>query len=115
MRHAFDTDHIAAIDNTTRLAFLNFADGWAFSKPVRKVYYHLTITPLSAAVALILEVRPDRGEVVRRHPRLGNLRLSGHAEVPGPIRQRIGPGTQLEGQPTKAAVPFGVPRPVGPS
>ena len=25
-------------------AFMNFAYGWAFSKPVRKVYYNLTVT-----------------------------------------------------------------------
>src|SRR5690349_4099107 len=35
-------------------AFMNFAYGWAFSKPVRKVYYNLTITGLSVAVALIV-------------------------------------------------------------
>jgi high-affinity nickel-transport protein len=34
--------------------FMNFAYGWAFSKPVRKVYYNLTITGLSVAVALII-------------------------------------------------------------
>jgi high-affinity nickel-transport protein len=33
---------------------MNFAYGWAFSKPVRKVYYNLTITGLSVAVALII-------------------------------------------------------------
>src|SRR5262249_2130538 len=31
-----------------------FAYGWAFSKPVRKVYYNITITALSVAVALII-------------------------------------------------------------
>jgi nickel/cobalt transporter (NiCoT) family protein len=35
-------------------SFMNFAYGWAFSKPVRKVYYNLTITGLSIAVALII-------------------------------------------------------------
>lgn len=35
-------------------AFMNFAYGWAFSKPVRKVYYNLTITGLSVAVALVI-------------------------------------------------------------
>jgi high-affinity nickel-transport protein len=35
-------------------SFMNFAYGWAFSKPVRKVYYNLTITGLSVAVALIV-------------------------------------------------------------
>lgn len=34
--------------------FMNFAYGWAFSKPVRKVYYNLTITGLSVAVAVII-------------------------------------------------------------
>lgn len=34
--------------------FMNFAYGWAFSKPVRKVYYNLTITGLSVAVALLI-------------------------------------------------------------
>jgi high-affinity nickel-transport protein len=33
---------------------MNFAYGWAFSKPVRKVYYNITITALSVAVALIV-------------------------------------------------------------
>ena len=35
-------------------AFMNFAYGWAFSKPVRKVYYNITITGLSVAVALLI-------------------------------------------------------------
>jgi high-affinity nickel-transport protein len=37
-------------------SFMNFAYGWAFSKPVRKVYYNITITALSVAVALIIGV-----------------------------------------------------------
>lgn len=36
--------------------FMNFAYGWAFSKPVRKVFYNMTITALSVAVALIIGV-----------------------------------------------------------
>ena len=36
--------------------FMNFAYGWAFSKPVRKVFYNITITGLSVAVALIIGV-----------------------------------------------------------
>ena len=35
-------------------SFMNFAYGWAFSKPVRKVYHNITITGLSVAVALII-------------------------------------------------------------
>lgn len=34
--------------------FMNFAYGWAFAKPVRKIYYNITITGLSIAVALII-------------------------------------------------------------
>jgi high-affinity nickel-transport protein len=34
--------------------FMNFAYGWVFSKPVRKLYYNITITALSVAVALII-------------------------------------------------------------
>jgi high-affinity nickel-transport protein len=34
--------------------FMNFAYGWAFAKPVRKVYYNITITALSVAVALVI-------------------------------------------------------------
>jgi nickel/cobalt transporter (NiCoT) family protein len=35
-------------------SFMNFAYGWAFSEPVRKVYYNITITGLSVAVALFI-------------------------------------------------------------
>jgi high-affinity nickel-transport protein len=35
-------------------SFMNFAYGWAFSKPVRKVYYNITITGLSVVVALAI-------------------------------------------------------------
>jgi nickel/cobalt transporter (NiCoT) family protein len=34
--------------------FMNFAYGWAFSRPVRKVYYNLIITGLSVAAAFII-------------------------------------------------------------
>ncbi|MEQ3550315.1 HoxN/HupN/NixA family nickel/cobalt transporter [Pseudonocardia nematodicida] len=33
---------------------MNFAYGWAFARPVRKVYYNITITALSVAVALVI-------------------------------------------------------------
>ncbi len=39
-----------SIDGT----FMNFAYGWAFSNPVRKVFYNITITGLSVAVALLI-------------------------------------------------------------
>jgi nickel/cobalt transporter (NiCoT) family protein len=35
-------------------SFMNFAYGWAFSKPVRKVFYNITITGLSVAMALVI-------------------------------------------------------------
>ena len=41
----FDT-----IDGT----FMNFAHGWAFSKPVRKVFYNITITSLSVVIAALI-------------------------------------------------------------
>jgi nickel/cobalt transporter (NiCoT) family protein len=35
-------------------SFMNFAYGWAFSNPVRKIYYNITITGLSVVVALLI-------------------------------------------------------------
>jgi high-affinity nickel-transport protein len=35
-------------------AFMNIAYGWAFSRPVRKIYYNITVTALSVAVAMII-------------------------------------------------------------
>jgi len=35
-------------------SFMNFAYGWAFSKPVRKIYYNITVTGLSIVVALFI-------------------------------------------------------------
>lgn len=35
-------------------SFMNFAYGWAFSNPVRKIYYNIAITGLSVAVALLI-------------------------------------------------------------
>ncbi len=40
--------------DTTDGVFMNAAYGWAFAKPVRKVFYNITITSLSVAVALII-------------------------------------------------------------
>ncbi len=34
--------------------FMNFAYGWAFSRPVRKVYYNLTMTGLSVVIAFFV-------------------------------------------------------------
>ncbi|WP_144207614.1 Nickel transporter NicT [Mycobacterium tilburgii] len=35
-------------------SFMNFAYGWAFTNPVRKIYYNITITGLSVVVALLI-------------------------------------------------------------
>nr|WP_231974848.1 HoxN/HupN/NixA family nickel/cobalt transporter [Mycobacterium sp. E1747] len=35
-------------------SFMNFVYGWAFSNPIRKIYYNITITGLSVAVALLI-------------------------------------------------------------
>src|SRR3954468_2346405 len=35
-------------------AFMNFAYGWGFSKPIRKIFYNITITALSVIVALVI-------------------------------------------------------------
>jgi high-affinity nickel-transport protein len=34
--------------------FMNAAYGWAFARPVRKVFYNITITTISVAVALVI-------------------------------------------------------------
>lgn len=40
--------------DTTDGVFMNYAYGWAFAKPVRKIFYNMTITSISVAVALII-------------------------------------------------------------
>jgi high-affinity nickel-transport protein len=35
-------------------SFMNFAYGWALAKPVRKVYYNITITTLSVLIAFVI-------------------------------------------------------------
>ena len=35
-------------------AFMSQAYGWAFSNPIRKVYYNITVTTLSVTVALLI-------------------------------------------------------------
>ena len=42
--------------DTLNGAFMNFAYGWAFSRPIRKIFYNMTITALSVFVALIIGV-----------------------------------------------------------
>jgi len=52
-------------------SFMNFAYGWAFFKPVRKVFYNITITGLSVAVALVIGTI-ELGGLIAQH-----LNLSG--------------------------------------
>ena len=43
-----------ALLDTADGTFMNFAYGWAFSNPIRKVYYNITITALSVGVAFVI-------------------------------------------------------------
>jgi high-affinity nickel-transport protein len=40
--------------DTIEGAFMSHAYGWAFSNPIRKIYYNITVTSLSVAVALVV-------------------------------------------------------------
>jgi high-affinity nickel-transport protein len=46
--------------------FMNFAYDWAFAKPVRKVWYNLTVTGLSVFVALFIGTIEIVGLVARQ-------------------------------------------------
>ncbi len=52
-------------------SFMNFAYGWAFSKPVRKVYYNIAITGLSVFVAFYI------GTLELLQVLVGQLKLKG--------------------------------------
>jgi nickel/cobalt transporter (NiCoT) family protein len=56
-----------------RGSFMNFAYGWAFSKPVRKVYYNMTITGLSVAIALFIGTIELVGLVTQKLARSGSV------------------------------------------
>jgi high-affinity nickel-transport protein len=47
-------------------AIMNIAYGWAFSRPVRKVYYNITVTALSVAVAMIIGLATLGGLLTER-------------------------------------------------
>ena len=47
-------------------AFMNVAYGWAFSRPVRKIYYNITVTALSVAVAMIIGLATIGSMVAQR-------------------------------------------------
>ena len=61
------------------------AYGWAFLKPVRKVFYNLTVTLLSVAVALVIGVL-----VLDRAAR----RAAGRAVRPAGLDRLAGPGVR---------------------
>jgi nickel/cobalt transporter (NiCoT) family protein len=54
-------------------AFMSRAYGWAFSSPVRKVYYNLTVTSLSVLVALVIGGAELVQVLVSRGPNLSGL------------------------------------------
>ncbi len=62
-------------------SFMNFAYGWAFARPVRKIYYNLVVTGLSVAVALligaqeIISILADKLELTGPFAWIGNLDL----------------------------------------
>jgi high-affinity nickel-transport protein len=71
-------------------SFMNFAYGWAFSKPVRKVYYNIIITGLSVGVALyvggleLLQVLANQLELTGgpwEYVKLFNLNSAGYIIV----------------------------------
>ena len=68
-----------ALLDTIDGAFMGFAYDWALARPVRRLYYNLTVTALSVAVALgigtielLCPCWPQR-----HRPRLGRLRRRG--------------------------------------
>ena len=88
-------------------AFMSHAYGWAFSNPIRKVYYNITVTSLSVAVALIigtielLQVAGrqvlSRGRLLGlpRQPQLRQHRLRRRR----PLRRSPGPSRSSSGRP----------------
>jgi high-affinity nickel-transport protein len=66
---------------------MNFASGWVFSEPVRKVFYNITITGLSAAVAPVIGTI-ERGGLIASEPNLSgsfcNWFETAHLEDAGP-------------------------------
>src|SRR5258708_39851154 len=56
--------------------FMNFAYGWAFARPVRRVFYNLTITILSIAVAFLVGAIEIIGLLSTRLPLHGWLGAS---------------------------------------
>jgi nickel/cobalt transporter (NiCoT) family protein len=72
LRHAFDADHIAAVDDTVRFLLQKGRN------PLRRIFYNLTTTGLSIAVALLI------GTVELLQVIISMMRLR------GPLFDRIG-------------------------
>jgi nickel/cobalt transporter (NiCoT) family protein len=53
--------------------FMNFAYGWAFSRPIRKIYYNLTITSLSVFIALFIGTVEILGLIAQETNRSGGF------------------------------------------
>ena len=54
-------------------AFMCHAYGWAFSNPVRKVYYNITVTSVSVLVAVVIGVVELESAVLAKTPNLARL------------------------------------------
>ncbi len=66
--------------------FMNFAYGWAFAKPVRKVYYNLVITALSIGAAFIvgtIEILGVLSSEIHLHGRFWDLIANFNVNVAG--------------------------------
>jgi high-affinity nickel-transport protein len=66
--------------------FMNFAYGWAFARPVRKVYYNLVITGLSIGAAFIIgtvEILGVLSEKVHLHGAFWDLMANFNINVAG--------------------------------
>jgi high-affinity nickel-transport protein len=61
-------------------SFMNFAYGWALSKPVRKVFYNITITGLSVAVALVIGTI-ELGGLIAQHLNLSGAFWNGFENI----------------------------------
>jgi len=70
---------------------MNFAYGWAFSKPVRKVYYNITITGLSVAVAMLIGTIEIFGLLAAQ------LNLSGGSGLSCPASTSMRPASSSSG------------------
>ena len=67
--------------------FMNAAYGWAFAKPVRKVFYNITITSISVAVALVIGT--DRAGRRARRPGPHHHRPAGRDRRHPPRLRRL--------------------------